>query len=599
MNTFIARVVDRIFGYDFFLSYSHGDGKVYPRRLKERLEETGFKVFLDQTEYAPGADLRRETRRQVEKSQKLVVIAREGALRSVWVKREVDVIIARGRTPILINVNKSVDRAPPEAELATMAREQHWLRLEETIDDLDGVPSDHAVSELVRSFGSMRQEAKRQRILSVTAGVFAVLAVGAAYLAWLSEYRRQEADERLATTLETATRFVNQTVKMSDKHGVPREFVLELLKEPEQVFLTLAAKGTNTPELRQRHAQTLLDFSDNYELLGDSSQRLERAREAKAILIDLVKHHPDKLDWQLRLATAHSKSGTALLFRGDKLGAETEYKESLRIRKSLADAHPGERKVQRDYSVALNRMGEILIGFGRYDDARDYLRRAREHRLKVLEAMPDDRDVKRDVFISQIWMGDSFKAEKRYGEARSEYLVARDLSEQAMLKDEASKNAARDFSVSLNKIGETYLGEDNAAEARAFYDRALPIRERLANTDQGNRGAQRDLFVSHTQLGHATFLAKDLGLARTHFGKALTISETLFQKDPNYGHWEVDAAEAKGWFGMVASEGGDAMLQDAIIRLETIRKNGRLPADRENLITEFKAILHERAKSRF
>jgi len=42
----IARVVDWVFGYDFFLSYSHGDGMRLPRRLKERLEHAGFRVFL-------------------------------------------------------------------------------------------------------------------------------------------------------------------------------------------------------------------------------------------------------------------------------------------------------------------------------------------------------------------------------------------------------------------------------------------------------------------------------------------------------------------------------------------------------------------------
>src|SRR5260370_22571482 len=44
----ITGVVDWVFGYDFFLSYSHGDGMRLPRRLKERLEQAGFRVFLDQ-----------------------------------------------------------------------------------------------------------------------------------------------------------------------------------------------------------------------------------------------------------------------------------------------------------------------------------------------------------------------------------------------------------------------------------------------------------------------------------------------------------------------------------------------------------------------
>jgi hypothetical protein len=45
---------DRIFGYDFFISYSHSDGLKYPSAIQERLKQIGFKVFLDKNEYVAG-----------------------------------------------------------------------------------------------------------------------------------------------------------------------------------------------------------------------------------------------------------------------------------------------------------------------------------------------------------------------------------------------------------------------------------------------------------------------------------------------------------------------------------------------------------------
>src|SRR4051794_12815726 len=104
-ESLIARAVDWAFGYDFFVSYSHSDGMRLPRRIKERLEQAGFRVFLDQTEYVAGDDLRRETRRQVVKSRKIVVIGRPGALKSEWVRREVDVALAHGKVPVIVNLN--------------------------------------------------------------------------------------------------------------------------------------------------------------------------------------------------------------------------------------------------------------------------------------------------------------------------------------------------------------------------------------------------------------------------------------------------------------------------------------------------------------
>lgn len=88
-SSFIDRVADWLFGYDIFISYSHRDGLNRPRALKTALEQAGMRVFLDQTDFVAGMDLRRETRRQVRKSQTLVIVARPGALQSEWVLREV------------------------------------------------------------------------------------------------------------------------------------------------------------------------------------------------------------------------------------------------------------------------------------------------------------------------------------------------------------------------------------------------------------------------------------------------------------------------------------------------------------------------------
>ncbi|NZD63633.1 toll/interleukin-1 receptor domain-containing protein, partial [Rhizobium sp. WYCCWR 11290] len=117
-SSLISRLVDWVFGFDFFLSYNHGDGKHYPSQLKRQLGKRGFRVFLDQTEYVAGLDLRRETRRQVRRSRKLVVVGRAGALKSPWVKREVDAAVANGKIPVIININGAIEAAAGDAALA-------------------------------------------------------------------------------------------------------------------------------------------------------------------------------------------------------------------------------------------------------------------------------------------------------------------------------------------------------------------------------------------------------------------------------------------------------------------------------------------------
>jgi WD40 repeat protein len=221
-ESMIQRAVDWIFGYDFFISYSHRDGLGYPRHLKERLGQIGFKVFLDQTEFTPGIELRREARRQVAKSSKLVVIGRSFALKSAWVLREVQLALSFGKTPVIIDVNRAVETADERADLVRLARDKDWLRVNEVVTDADGEPSDHATAELIRSFRHTRQERKRLQTFAVAAGIFAIvagLAVWQGIEAFIQrnlaveQQERAEANERQAinqrnSALRTQSRFL-------------------------------------------------------------------------------------------------------------------------------------------------------------------------------------------------------------------------------------------------------------------------------------------------------------------------------------------------------------------------------------------------------
>ena len=46
LESWLGRLSDWVFGYDFFVSYAHDDGLAYPKALKEKLEQAGFKVCL-------------------------------------------------------------------------------------------------------------------------------------------------------------------------------------------------------------------------------------------------------------------------------------------------------------------------------------------------------------------------------------------------------------------------------------------------------------------------------------------------------------------------------------------------------------------------
>jgi hypothetical protein len=55
--SWLAAAVDFLFGYDFFISYAHADGKEYPRRLRARLGANGYRTFLDEEGYVGGTSV--------------------------------------------------------------------------------------------------------------------------------------------------------------------------------------------------------------------------------------------------------------------------------------------------------------------------------------------------------------------------------------------------------------------------------------------------------------------------------------------------------------------------------------------------------------
>jgi WD40 repeat protein len=166
-----AWLADFIFGFDYFLSYSHRDGLEYPAALARRLVASGFRVFLDKEIYGAGTDLRTATRRRARMSTYLIVIARPAAMRSAWVLSEVRESLAAGRTPIVIDVGGAYASADASNELTRLLADRLFIGEASALTE----PSDYVVEELRKSFHATRREVVRLRVVTAVAVVLAVL----------------------------------------------------------------------------------------------------------------------------------------------------------------------------------------------------------------------------------------------------------------------------------------------------------------------------------------------------------------------------------------------------------------------------------------
>ena len=112
--------------------------------------------------------------------------------------------LAGKKTPVIINVNRAIEHAPAAAPVASLALESHWLRLDETLEDPDGAPSDGTVNELIRGFRHTRQQTKRLRIFAAASLVLALVAGTAVWQAIEAVIARDRARTSETIALENA-----------------------------------------------------------------------------------------------------------------------------------------------------------------------------------------------------------------------------------------------------------------------------------------------------------------------------------------------------------------------------------------------------------
>ena len=444
----VARVVDRVFGYDFFLSYSHGDGMRLPHRLKQRLEQAGFRVFLDQTEYVAGVDLRRETRRQVMKSRKIVVVARSGALKSEWVKREVDVALAHGKIPVILNLNGALEAAPEDAVLATIARERHWLRLNVTLEDPDGEPSDQVVSELVRGFNHTRQETKRQRIFATAAAILALMAGVATWQAIEAIRARTVAEAQR----DRAQRVLEQVVGNSNR----RVEALSLrMKRDRETPVQHVPEPTSRSPVQQ--ANDLITQATTFLASGDVRAARSPLEEALRILETTQSAEPQ---WQLA-----------------RFNLYNSLVKNVSLLEQLAGSDRPGPDLQRDLSVGYQQIADALLAAGRAGEALVWA----DKDLAISQSdAADSPSQQRDLGSSYDRRGRALAQLGRNAEALNAFDKGATLIEAAAAADNAEPSWQRDAAAILENAGKLLDKMGQRERALQLFRRALSLRERIA-----------------------------------------------------------------------------------------------------------------------
>ncbi len=99
--------LDRISGYDVFISYAQGDGIVYAQSIAKQLRDIGRTVFIDNEGIRDGEEIPARIEHGLDGARLLLLLATPMALESKWVRKERALYEARktwvgGKRPIVV-----------------------------------------------------------------------------------------------------------------------------------------------------------------------------------------------------------------------------------------------------------------------------------------------------------------------------------------------------------------------------------------------------------------------------------------------------------------------------------------------------------------
>jgi len=180
----ISKIKNRLWGYDFFISYHWASGGAYAVQLAQQLRERGFEVFLDRSEYAMGDDWQAVGEVALRNTRRLVLVAtREAVFDSFPVEREILLFTDRNShiVPIFFeDTFAAEEKANPGKHLVLERLPDATLYIEDSLHNLvEHGPSAEVVQKLISTHRTTRTRQVRRMATLVAMALLLAFSVAA------------------------------------------------------------------------------------------------------------------------------------------------------------------------------------------------------------------------------------------------------------------------------------------------------------------------------------------------------------------------------------------------------------------------------------
>jgi outer membrane protein OmpA-like peptidoglycan-associated protein len=161
-------------GSDFFISYSHTDGRFYATALSNLLQEKKYSCYLDMHTSQPGLFTPGSVLTKLKSANVLIVLSTPASRYSNEVRKEIELFVSTKRPVFIIGADIASDNVWKELVVGLPVNKVSAEAM------LDGVVNDKLVSLLTATLTYTRQSLRIRRSVITAVMIFAIVAVSVA-----------------------------------------------------------------------------------------------------------------------------------------------------------------------------------------------------------------------------------------------------------------------------------------------------------------------------------------------------------------------------------------------------------------------------------
>lgn len=473
-------LLDRLYGYDVFISYTRGDdpGSQYANALFVELTQRKMRCFLDIHAIDRDEELRRGIAGKLKASRRMVILAGAAAGEHAWVLDEARLALKLKKRVLV--VDRGIDWVPS----STTLRQLFPTHL--AVPDLGAeAPSGEVVNGIRREVGKWRVNVVRRMAIFTAFACITTLA-GVAYGSYLAEAKaRRIAREQRDLALDTVKRLIYQVQDRLENLPATRKARHAILKDAATNLqkIAIGLEGSDALETRaQRALQGRL--TDVQAELGNYQEALNPAlslvTDGERDLSDGQNSPEEERD----LVVNYHRLGGIQYALGQIDAATGTYLKSTAHAKSLVDRFPGSVVYAKDLAHGDSQLGKLHLQQFKLEEAKASFTRLQEWTDRIFHAQPSNQDAlvklaEASYLLGQVAevRGETRTAGEHFAEALSDARVAVEMDGSPDYPRLMLVNAAE-------SLGSIYLERGDVAHAEEYLNEAHAAAEQLYRDDR-------------------------------------------------------------------------------------------------------------------